>query len=217
MSCPHGATDLGAYVLGALDPAERRRVDEHLRGCPSCAAELTELDTLPPLLAGVRLDDLDGAPVAPSPDLFERMSAAAAADEPGAVVRALRWGQGRRWLLAAAAALVVLGAGAGVTSWALRGHDDTRSVVAGDVHMTVTATAQGDGTSLDVTVAGVPARTNCTLVVVDADGHRHHAGEWAATYEGKAWFKGWSDVDRSDVEDVVLLGSDGQELARLPL
>jgi hypothetical protein len=204
-------------VLGALDPAERRRVDEHLRGCPSCAAELVELETLPPLLAGVRLDDLDGAPVAPSPDLFERMSAAAAADEPGAVVRALRWGQGRRWLLAAAAALVVLGAGAGVASWAMRGHDDTRSVVAGDVHMTVTATAQGDGTSLEVTVAGVPARTNCTLVVVDADGHRHHAGEWAATYEGKAWFKGWSDVDRSDVEDVVLLGSDGQELARLPL
>jgi hypothetical protein len=85
------------------------------------------------------------------------------------------------------------------------------------VHISVTATEQGDGTSLDVTVAGVPPETNCTLVVVDRNGDRHEAGEWSATYEGKAWFKGWSDVDRSDVEDVVLFGTDGRELVRVPL
>jgi hypothetical protein len=78
-------------------------------------------------------------------------------------------------------------------------------------------TGQGDGTALDVSVAGVPAHTNCTLVVVDRAGDRHPAGEWAATYEGKAWFKGWSDVERSDVENVVLLGSQGQELVRVRL
>jgi hypothetical protein len=85
------------------------------------------------------------------------------------------------------------------------------------VHMTVTVDEQGDGTALDVIVAGVPPRTNCTLVVVDRDGDRHQAGEWSATYEGEAWFKGWSDVDRSDVDDILLLGTDGQELVRVPL
>ena len=210
MTCPEGATELGAYVLGALDPADRRRMDEHVQDCPACAAELEELAALPPLLATVPLDDLTDAPVTPSPDLYDRVAAAAAAERPAQA-------RGRRWLLIAAAVLVVVGAGAGITSWALGAGEVTRTVVAGPVHMSVTMTGQGDGTALDVAVAGVPPHTNCTLVVVDRQGDRHPAGAWAATYEGKAWFKGWSDVDRSDVKNVVLLGSQGQELARVPL
>jgi predicted anti-sigma-YlaC factor YlaD len=210
MTCREGATDLGAYVLGALDPVDRRRMDEHVLDCPACAAELEELAALPPLLATVPLDDLRDAPVTPSPDLYDRVAAAAAAERPAPA-------RGRRWLLVAAALLVVVGAGAGITSWVLGAGEVTRTVVAGPVHMSVTVTGQGDGTVHDVSVAGVPAHTNCTLVVVDRDGDRHPAGKWAATYEGKAWFKGWSDVDRSDVENVVLLGSQGQELVRVPL
>jgi hypothetical protein len=216
MTCPEGATDLGAYVLGALDPAERRQVDEHVAGCPACAAELAEFAALPALLGRVRPEDLQAPSVTPSPDLFDRVSAAAAADRrrgPGARTG----GRGRRLLLVAAAVLIVVGAGAGITSWLRGSGEETRSVVAGPVHMSVTVTEQGDGTALDVSVAGVPARTNCTLVVVDRDGDRHQAGEWSATYEGKAWFKGWSDVDRSEVDDILLLGTDGQELVRVPL
>jgi hypothetical protein len=208
MTCRDGTTDLGAYVLGALDPADRRRVEEHVRGCRVCAAELAELRELPPLLDRVRPGDLSDAAVTPSPDLFERVSAAAEADRARGF---------RRRLLAAAAVLVVLGAGAGTAVWALRSDEPTRTVVAGDVRMTVTVTAEGDGTALDVRVAGVPPRTNCTLLVVDRDGNPHPAGEWSATYAGEASFTGWSDVDRSDVADVVLLGTDGSELVRLPL
>ena len=210
MTCREGATDLGAYVLGALDPVESRRMEQHVLDCPACATELEELAALPPLLATVPLGDLTDGPVTPSPDLYDRVAAAAAAERPEPA-------RGRRWLLIAAALLVVVGAGAGITSWVLGAGEVTRTVVAGPVHMSVTVTEQGDGTALDVSVAGVPPHTNCTLVVEDSDGDRHLAGEWAATYEGKAWFKGWSDVDRSDVEDVVLLGSQGQELVRVPL
>ena len=207
MTCREGATNLGAYVLGALEPAERRRVEEHVRGCPTCAAELAEFRALPPLLATVRLEDLDDA-VTPSPDLFERVAAAAAAD----TARAAR----RRRFLVAAALLGVVAVG-GTTTWALRTEEETRSVVAGDVRMTVTVTAEDDGTALDVRVAGVPPRTECTLFVVDADGARHEAGQWSATYAGEASFTGWSDVDRSDVADVVLMDTDGAELVRVPL
>jgi hypothetical protein len=219
MTCPEGATHLGAYVLGALDPAERRQVDQHVDRCPACAAELAEFAALPGLLDRVHLEDLQAAPVTPSPDLFDRVSAAAAADRrPAPGARAAAPGRrGRRPLLVAAAVLAVLGAGAGITSWVLGAGEETHSVVAGPVHMSVTAIEQGDGTSLDVSVAGVPPRTNCKLIVVDRAGDRHPAGEWSATYEGKAWFKGWSDVDRSHVKDVVLLGTDGQELVRVPL
>ena len=224
MTCRVVATDLGAYVLGALDPSERRRVDEHVGECPVCAAELSEFAVLPALLDRVGSEDLQVPAVTPSSDLFERFSAAAAADRPRTSIRARKARAARsgqrprgRLLLVAAAVVAVVGAGAGITRWALGPTEVTRSVVAGDVRMTVTATARGDGTALDVVVAGLPAEENCRLVVVDRDGGRHQAGEWSATYAGEAWFKGWSDVDRSAVHDVVLLGTEGQELVRVPL
>ncbi len=46
-----------AYVLGALSPAERREFEEHLAGCPSCQAAVSELAALPGLLAQLSPDD----------------------------------------------------------------------------------------------------------------------------------------------------------------
>lgn len=34
---------LGAYALGAVDPAERRLIEAHLSACPTCPVELAEL------------------------------------------------------------------------------------------------------------------------------------------------------------------------------
>ena len=42
---------VGAYLLGALEPAENDRVAAHLAGCASCRAEYGELAELLPLLA----------------------------------------------------------------------------------------------------------------------------------------------------------------------
>ena len=62
MTCHDAVIDLGAYVLGALEPGERRRVDEHLRSCPACAAEFAEFAALPGLLNRVGPDDLSRSP-----------------------------------------------------------------------------------------------------------------------------------------------------------
>lgn len=48
------AIDAGAYVLGALPPAERAAYERHLANCPSCREEVAQLAGLPGLLA--RLD-----------------------------------------------------------------------------------------------------------------------------------------------------------------
>ena len=40
---------LGVYVVGAIDPAERMTVDEHLGECPQCRDELA---SLPPTSSG---------------------------------------------------------------------------------------------------------------------------------------------------------------------
>jgi hypothetical protein len=47
---PHPHPDLGGYVLGALEPAERADFEEHLAGCERCQAEVAELRGLPALL-----------------------------------------------------------------------------------------------------------------------------------------------------------------------
>lgn len=207
MTCPV-TLELGAYVLGALDPRERREVEEHVAGCPVCAAELNEIESLPALLDRVPPADLEPVAVAPSPEFLDRVVAAAD----------LRPARSRgRVLLVAAALVAVLGLGAGVT-WRLTGDDDrTRTAVAGPVQATVTATAEGDGSALDVTVAGLGAGELCTMVVVDDDGDRHPAGEWPASPEGDGRWVGWAPVDLGSLDEVVLLGEGGRELVRLDL
>lgn len=46
MSDRHVSGALPAYANGTLPPEESRRVREHLRGCPDCAAELVEWELL---------------------------------------------------------------------------------------------------------------------------------------------------------------------------
>jgi len=209
MTCANVA--VGAYALGALDPAERADVERHLRECPSCAAEAAEFAALPPLLALVPPEDLDAEPIEPSPGLFERMAAVAAAEKRAAHRRSTR---GR--LLIAAVAVAVLAIGGSTVWWATSGPSETaHEAVAGTVHLTVTAAASSDGTDLDVAVAGVAPGENCRLVVVDRDGVRHQAGSWTASYAGRATFRGWTTVSRDDVRDVVLIGTDGSDLVRV--
>jgi anti-sigma factor RsiW len=49
---------LGAYLLGALDPEERRALEVHLGDCPHCRAELLELAPLPGLLRHTAFEEL---------------------------------------------------------------------------------------------------------------------------------------------------------------
>src|SRR5437763_2850632 len=56
--CNDARTSLGVYVLGAIDPAERGLVDEHLATCRDCRDELAGLAGLPALLARVNPDEI---------------------------------------------------------------------------------------------------------------------------------------------------------------
>src|SRR3954454_17123655 len=73
MTCEH-RDDAGAWVLGALDDADRERFAAHMPGCEICRREVAELqmvaDTLP----------LAAAQVAPPPELKERLMAAVRAE-----------------------------------------------------------------------------------------------------------------------------------------
>jgi hypothetical protein len=61
MSCQF-AHDDGAYVLGALSPAERREFELHLNDCPQCARSVRELAGLPGLLNRLDGEVLESSP-----------------------------------------------------------------------------------------------------------------------------------------------------------
>jgi anti-sigma factor RsiW len=210
VTCPGpAATGLGAYVLGALDPEERRRMEEHVAACPVCAAELAELRSLPALLDLVGPDDVEAVSVAPSADLYARVSAAADRSR----VRSRR---SHTMALVAALVLAVLGIGVGVTVWGDGTWEQTATASAGPVRATVTASEADEGIDLDVAVAGLHSREICRMVAVDGDGGRHPAGDWAASEAGDGRWHGWADLEPGALTEVVLLGDAGRELVRLP-
>ncbi len=93
-------TDVGAYSMGLLEERDRREFEDHLAGCPACAAELAELSPMAALFQGVELrgEEAAGGEVT---DLIRR--------------RARQQRHRRRWQVAlgAAAGIVLIGGGIG--------------------------------------------------------------------------------------------------------
>jgi anti-sigma factor RsiW len=87
--------ELGVYLLGAIEPAQRALVGRHLAACPQCRAELAGLAGLPSLLRKVPAGEAlqlppDAAALVPGPSLAGRVSGI----------------RRRRWCLTAAAAVI---------------------------------------------------------------------------------------------------------------
>jgi hypothetical protein len=177
--CEQVRSQLGVYVLGAIGPAERAQVDDHLAVCPWCREELAGLAGLPGLLRRVPLDealqagtdDAGGPPPGPPLDrLIDRVSR----------IRLRR-------RLTAAAAAVLVGLASAVTVQVLHTLPTTAphwsSIITGGSAATgaqaaVRYAAQPWGTELEVRVDGIPAGTHCQLGVVNAQGQDISAGGW---------------------------------------
>lgn len=181
--------ELGVYVLGAIEPANRAMVDEHLRCCPRCREELAALAGLPALLRRVAVAQ---AVVLCGGDARDgETSAAVSGDLLGALLD--RMAQARRlrmWRLAAAAAVLVTATAVG---WGLQAWPAAPPPRAGS-QWTATATAVNPvtragatvryatrpwGTQLEVQVTGIPAGTTCQFWVTTARGQDVETGSWA--------------------------------------
>jgi len=185
MSCQM-MMSLGVYVLGAAEPAERRRVDAHLPGCPSCRAELIRLAPLPGLLASV------------PPGAVQQSTAplvAAAAGGSSARIGRLRSAQGTRrarigGIVAVFAASVAVAVGVvlgGSSRLVPGGHPAVLlSGMNPSSHVRVTAalTPSSWGTSIRLTIRGAPLNVRCRLVIRSRAGGTETAGVWDAWREG---------------------------------
>jgi predicted anti-sigma-YlaC factor YlaD len=212
---------LGVYVLGAIDPAERALVDEHLAICLDCREELAGLAGLPALLRKIPLEEAErlAAPDAgtdgPREELLQSL-----------LVKTARVRRTRRWRgLAAAAAvvLVALGGGGAVArqlqpaAVAEAWQTVSTAKAATGADMTVKYLPQQWGTQMTIQVTGVTAGTDCQFVVVDAAGHRWTVGGWRLSYRGgAAWYPASTAVPEPSLRSFQLL-SGGHVLAQIPV
>ena len=116
MRCEHEHDD-GAYVLGALSPAERAAYEQHLATCSFCREAVADISTLPDLLS--RLDAKEFAKLL-DPTLTEPAHPGASLRDmaaPSATRGRRRKNLRVRVLSTAAAAVFVLLIGIGVVAW----------------------------------------------------------------------------------------------------
>lgn len=175
MTCPM-MMSLGVYVLGAADPAERRRLEAHLPDCQACQTELGRLAPLPGLLAAI-----------PQAMREPTRSAGGQARRPR---RPLAHRGVRRSWAAAAAAVVAAGVTGGLwLSSSTSGHQPGLVTLTGTnpathVSATATLTATSWGTSIQLQVRGAPENVECRLVIHSQDGRTEVSGAWDAWRHG---------------------------------
>lgn len=196
LTCHAARLALGVYVVGAIDPAERSAVDEHLSHCPECREELAGLAGLPALLGRVPASDAErlvrsGADAedlqVPSAALLRSLL-----DQVAARRKVRRW----RTLTAAAAAAVIAVGGGLAGGLAMSSQPHQRSTPPSAVHggqwpervqatnrvthvtAAVSYARSVSGTAMQVRVTGVKDGTTCVLWVVTDSGSRWRTTTW---------------------------------------
>jgi anti-sigma factor RsiW len=202
---------LGAYVLGALDPAERRQLEQHLKGCRDCTDELARLSPLPGLLGRVSEREVRAGLLLPSDDLLDGIIGQLAREE-----RLLRT-QVRRWRFAAVAAAVaaLVTAVVAVAPWQpapdrVFAAVDPIAADATAVTGQAAAIAWEWGTTVELRVEDLPRRDGYVLWAIADDGRRERAGTWGDTKSGYAQVRGASSIARSELRRVEVTDREGR-------
>ena len=225
--CADTRQALGVYVLGAIDPAERALVDEHVASCRDCRDELDGLAGLPDLLLRVGADELrrisleDAEPEsegsADSEDFVDSLVSLTAA----------RRRRTRRWQVLAAAAAVVIAASGAVAGFQLVNGPaagtsaepvppaswqtaNTTSTTKG-VAATIKYVKLSWGVAYDVQITGVPFGTTCQLWVTNNQGvHLLAAGWTVSSRDPDPWYPGSSWVPAGQVKGMDVTAGNEQ-------
>jgi len=190
-------TSLGVYVLGAAEPDERKKVETHLPHCEACRAELLRLAPIPGLLAMV---PPEAAP------RQEHDQARGRRRRSGRLVGSLAG------LAAAGAAAAILITGVWGGSSPSRPGGGTAAPVmlsgtsrSSHVHATARLLATSWGTSIRLTIRGVPLNVRCRLVVTSRAGGTETSGIWDAWREGPITVPASAAWRPSDISSLAIM------------
>ena len=170
-------TDVGAYALGLLQPADRQAFEQHLAGCPACAAELAELSGMKDLLTGL------GPVVSSAGEPAEAEVVALVRRRAADQRRRARW----RVALSAAAAVVLLGGGvaAGLATASrpsppapVKAVSFTATSPVTHVRGKVSLAAKTWGTMITLELFHIAGPLDCQIIAVSRTGERQVLGSW---------------------------------------
>ena len=211
----------GAYVLGALSPAERAAFVGHLDGCAGCRAHVDDMAGLPGLLSRVGpagLTELDDGPVTDD-DATPPLPASLLPDLLRAVDRRQRR---RSWVTAAvvavAACTALLAVLIGVQRTAAPTPLALRPVVNAPITADVGLTPVSWGTRIGLrcTYSGPKGVSRpYALVVLATDGRRESIGTWTAVPGDEVRLSGATSIRESDIAAVEVQALNGFTLLRL--
>ncbi|SCL56053.1 anti-sigma factor family protein [Micromonospora peucetia] len=213
------AHDDGAYVLGALAPAERTAYERHLAGCAACRRAVAGIAVLPGLLG--RLDQAGLEQFLPPPENPRVPELLAAARERRHRERSATRRRYALTALAAAALALVVGTAVLLPREAtVPPRDDVRMVAMQPVAGTVPVHAE---IALSGTDWGVEVKMRCgydakagyakaypfRLVAYGPDGATEQIGSWLAAPGDDLRITGATRFTNAELVRLELLRSDG--------
>lgn len=195
------ATALGAYLLGALDEAERREVSDHLASCDACRQELANLAGLPARLGQLEARDVDELDAAEHPGRADAF-----------VMAALRQQRRRRHETRAWQAVAAVAAAVALVGFLARPADDggggepLAMVVPGGSGAVATAVAveRPWGTELRIEAQDLPAGDGYELWALNQAGERQLAGTWSTSPTGRYRVTGATGFDPDDLARIEI-------------
>lgn len=195
--------DLGLYLLGKLDPADRLAFDAHLTECGACREELAQLSGVRSLLGTVTaLDATSELPPVPASILPALLSAAATDRARERRRRRLTYSGGGALAAGAAAAAVVLLTGGSSTTTPPTPHVRVVALHGGGAAGHLQLTPNAWGSDLALTLDGLPQGEHCSLVLVSSDGTRQEVSTWTADYEGTAAINAHTDLSPAEATQI---------------
>lgn len=207
---------LGAYVLGALEPADRAEVDAHLSDCAACREELASYAGLPALLSRVSLQEADDGPPLPSPTLLPRVLGAVERERGRDARRLHRWQTGTATLAAAAAAAVLLlVVGPGLPNRAPAGRPLVAAQNVSAAGM-LTLEPRPWGTAVHLRLRDLPPAASYTAWVTDEIGTRTAVATWGSTRDGSAEVTGATPLPYGRLRSLTISTDNGRLLLRQP-
>ncbi|TYK53112.1 anti-sigma factor family protein [Actinomadura decatromicini] len=213
-------SDVGAYALGLLTPADAKTFEDHLAACERCADELADLRGVAGLLTGLGpvRDDASAEPAGGGVDLLRH-----------------RRGVRRTRLLLAVAAVLLFAGGVvvgttqrhGTVPADLRGWGEIRSADDAKSGLAAVAALQnkGWGTHVALDLGHLTGPRTCRLIVVSTEGEEREVTGWEVPVRGYGAIDspdhlqvhGGTAIPLGDIERFVLRADGVGDLLSIPV